>query len=83
MMEAGLQEVKTYISYRTNTPTQFIVTKPIMDLCLEVERRPGSRVANRWFDKDALDLEGMRTEAWEAERTEGEEDTYGTETVTD
>ena len=28
---------------------QFITTRPIMDLCLEAERRPGSRVAKRWW----------------------------------
>ena len=31
-----------------------------MDLCLAAERRLGSRVANRWWDHDGLDVEGMR-----------------------
>ena len=41
MAEAGLQEVDTYISYRQNKVAQFIVTRPIMDLCLSVDRGPG------------------------------------------
>ena len=34
MVEAGLQEVETYVSRRQNTVAQFIVTRPIMDLYL-------------------------------------------------
>ena len=33
---------------------QFISTRPIIDLCLEVERHPGDRVAKRWWDKKEL-----------------------------
>ena len=43
----------------------------------------GSRVAKRWWDQDGLDLEGMWAAAWEAEKTEGGEETDGTETETD
>ena len=39
----------------------------------------GSRVANRWWEKDSLNLEGMRTADWEAEWTEREEETDRTE----
>ena len=49
MMEAGLLEVETYVSLLQNTVTQFIATRPIMDLCLAEERRPGPRVAKRWW----------------------------------
>ena len=42
-----------------------------MDLCLAAARRTGSRVSKRWWDQDRLDLEGMRTEDWEAELREG------------
>ena len=34
MTEAVLQEVETYISCLHNKVTQFIATRPIMDLCL-------------------------------------------------
>ena len=33
--EAGLQEVETYISRHQNTVAQFIVTSPIMELCMD------------------------------------------------
>ena len=44
-----------------------------MYLCMAVERRTVSRVTNRWWEHDGLDVEEMRTAAWEAERMEGEE----------
>ena len=40
MAEVGLQEVETYISRRQNTMSQYIVTRPIMDLCMAAERSP-------------------------------------------
>ena len=63
---------------------KYIATRPIIDLCLAVKRRPGPRVAMRWWEQEVLDLEGARTAAQEAEQTEGEEEeTDGTETATD
>ena len=51
-----LQEVDTYISLLQNTSEKFIVTRPIMELCLASERRPGSRVAKWWWDQEGLKL---------------------------
>ena len=48
MAEAGSQEVDNYISLRHNTITQFIMTRPIMDLCLAMDQRKDSRVENWW-----------------------------------
>ena len=53
-----------------------------MDLCMAEKRRPGPIVAMRW-EQEGLDLEGTRTASQEAERTEGEEETDGTETATE
>ena len=83
MAEAGLREVGTYVYLFHNTAAQFITTRPIVDLCLAAERMPGSRVTKRWWDQDVLDVEGMRTEAQEAERIEGEEEMDGMYTETD
>ena len=83
MAEARLQEGDTYVSRRQNTVAQFIVTRPIMDLCLAAERRPGSRVAKRWREQDIMDLDGTRITDQEAKQTEGEEDMDGTETESD
>ena len=54
-----------------------------MDLSMAVERRPGSRVAKRWWEKDILDLERMWTAAQEAEQMKREEDMGEMETYTD
>ena len=81
--EEGLHEVEAYVSRRQNTVEQYISTMPIMDLCLAAKRRPGTRVEMWWWEQKGLDLEGMWTAAREAEGTEGEEDTDGTETATD
>ena len=45
-----------------------------MDLFLAAERCPVSRVENWWWEQEGLYLEGVRTEAWEAEQEEGEEE---------
>ena len=76
MTEVLLQEVQTYVSLLHNKVAQFIATRPIMDLFLEVERRPGSRVSKWWWEKDGLYLEGMGAAYWEAKLMEGESDTY-------
>ena len=61
---------------------QYILTRHITDLCLTVKRRPGPRVAVRWWEQESLDLEGMQTEAQEAERMDGGGETDGTENAT-
>ena len=73
----------TYVSCIQNTATQFIATRPIMELCLAAERRLGSKLATRWQDKDGLDLEGMQPKDREAEQTKSEEEKGATETETD
>ena len=49
MVEAVLQEVGTYAFRCHNTVAQFIANRPIMDLYLAADRRPGSRVAKPWW----------------------------------
>ena len=44
MAAAGIEEVETYIIHRHNTISQYIVTRPMMDLCLAAEQRPEERV---------------------------------------
>ena len=48
MAEAVLQEVHTYVSRLQNTVAYVIATRPIMDLCMASERRPGTRISKRW-----------------------------------
>ena len=47
MTDTVLQEVETYVSCRQNTVARFIATRPIMDLCLAEEQKPGPQVS-RW-----------------------------------
>ena len=47
MAEAGIHEVETYVYRRHNKFAQFIAIRPIMDLCLTAERRPGPRVCKQ------------------------------------
>ena len=63
MVEADLQEVKTYISLHHNTVPQYIATRPIMYLCLEAKRFPGTGVSKWLWGHAGLDLEVMRKKA--------------------
>ena len=71
MAGVGLLEVETYVSRRQNSVAQFIAARTIRDLCLEAERRLGSRLSKRWWEKDGLELEGIQTVYQEVERKEG------------
>ena len=67
--EVSLEDIKTYISRLQNTATQYIAACPIIDLCMEAERRPVLRVNNRRWKNHGLDFEGLRytgrkTEKW-------------------
>ena len=43
LQTVGLETMETYISRFQNTAAQYIVTQPILDLCLEAEQRSCSR----------------------------------------
>ena len=74
--------METYVSSHQNIVSQYIATRPIIDICLAAKRRPGPRVAMRWWEQEGLDFEGMGRADQEAEQMEGEEETDGTETAT-
>ena len=50
MKETGMVRIRTSISRRQNMVTQFIATRPIMDLGEQATRRPGARVDWRWWE---------------------------------
>ena len=56
--------METYVFRRQNTAIHFIVIRPILDLCLVVESRPGLGMTKRWWEHYVLDVEGMQTSAW-------------------
>ena len=65
MKEAGLTDVRTSINRRQNTVTQYIDTRPLLDLCKGVTQREGVRVTLRWWDQTGIDWE--KAKAMEAE----------------
>ena len=80
MVESGSKDVETFASCRHNTVAQYIATMPIIDLCLEEERRLGTRVFKRWWEQEGLNLVGMCTVDQEVKREEREGGTDGAET---
>ena len=56
MWLVGFEDMESYISRRHNVFLRYIATQPILNFCLEVERRPGSRVPKRWWEQSGLDF---------------------------
>ena len=76
MIEAGLDEVTTYVARCQNTGVQLIITRPIMYLFLAAERRPRAQVFQWWWEQDNLGLGVMQVEE---RATHMEEEEYGYE----
>ena len=60
MKEAGIVQIRISILWRQNTVAQFIVTRPILDLCKGKVSRPGARVPRRWREQTGIDWKGAR-----------------------
>ena len=56
----GLNEIGVYIALRQNTIAQYITNRPIMDLCLAEEQKPGMQISRRWWEQHAMYILGMR-----------------------
>ena len=56
MVEAGFEEIGTYVTRMQNTVTQYIATRPILDLYERSDQRPGERVSWQWWEEEGLDL---------------------------
>ena len=63
MVEAGLEQVETYLVCFKNIVAQLIATKPILDLFLAVDQSPRVQVTQRWWEHENLDLEGRQATA--------------------
>ena len=61
--EAGLTKIGKSIANRQNTVAQYIVTRPLLDLCEGARAREGARVPMRWWNQTTID--------WEAAKTKG------------
>ena len=81
-MEAGFKGIGKYITRRKNTAAQYIVTRPILDLCERSAQRPGARVSCRWWEQASLDLEGAKKRAAASAVESNGEETVVEEEVT-
>ena len=59
MAEEVIQDIGTYVASCQNTVTQYIATRPIMDLCLVAGWHPWVQVLKRWWEQESIDLEGI------------------------
>ena len=60
MGEAGFERIRKSVTSRQNTVAQYIVMRPIMDLCGQSTRRPGVRVSWWWWDQAGMNLGGAK-----------------------
>ena len=60
MKEAGFTDVRTSITRRQNTVTQFFATRPLLDLCKGATQRGRARVTMRWWDQKGIDWEKVK-----------------------
>ena len=69
-----MEEVEMYVTRHQIIVAKFIMTRPIIDLCLVEERHLGVWVFHQWQEREVL--EGMRskTKSTEMEFVEEEED---------
>ena len=65
MEAAGLEEVDTYFLRLQNTIAWYIVTCPILELCLVADQWSVKRVAWQLWDQEGIDMNGMWSAAWE------------------
>ena len=49
-----------YISGRQNTGDQYIVTTPILDMCLEEESWTVLQVVRRWWYQEGINFKGTQ-----------------------
>ena len=60
-MEAvGFEMVEVYITRGHNTVAQYIVTRKILEICVETERRERSHVTNWWSEQGGVNLTGVQ-----------------------
>ena len=65
-MEAGFKGIIKSVTRRKNMVTQYIATRPILDICERVTRRPGARVSLWWWEQAGIDLDGAKKRTMEA-----------------
>ena len=56
----GLDEIRVYTARCQNMVAQYIAIRPIVDLCLAAERKPGMRLSRKWWEQPVMDILGIR-----------------------
>ena len=51
MHEAGFEGIRMDITRRQNMVAQYIVMRPILDLCERSTQKMGARVSRQWWEK--------------------------------
>ena len=64
----GLEEIGAYIARRQNTVAQYILTRPVMDLCLVEEWKTGMRLYMQWWENPTLYILRIRARHAEEEK---------------
>ena len=72
MREAGFEWIRKSITRRKNTVTQYIATRPILDLFEQATQRRGARVSWRWCEQEGIDLEAAKERVTESTATDSE-----------
>ena len=67
MGKAGFEGIRKSVTRRQNTISQYIATRPILDLYERSTRRLGARVSRRWWEQAIIYLEGRKQRAAAAE----------------
>ena len=60
MGEAVYKGIRKSFTRRQNTVAQYIVIRPILDLCERSTQRPGARVSRRRWEQVDINLEGAK-----------------------
>ena len=77
--------MESYVLKSNNTVVQYILTRPIIELCEETVRIPGTWIEKSWLGQEVLDLAGARAaeeggvERWREIRRSSVELRHGTE----
>ena len=66
-------------AFGQNTVTQYISTRPLLDLCEGARQREGVQVTFRWWEQSGIDWEKAKAKETETELTSGSESGADTE----
>ena len=71
MRESGLTDIGKSIANRQNTVTQYIATRPLLDLCEGARAREGAKLPMRWWNHADIDWETAKSKGVETKSNSG------------